>query len=180
VQCLLKASLFGDGADLVVFIGRPFDLVDAGDAIHHSAAQVGRAHLRHPDLLRPFDLLGVIVPERIHLEVCADALHPIVVEDLSGLLSVSEVLVLVIRRVAQLDDLDAQRLHILQQAREIVVDDPLPMRIGLAADRQIQRIRVQLQSAGSKEPGDCRARSGLLEELTSRDHSHRRLLAADG
>ncbi len=70
-------------------------------------------------------------------------------------------------RRAQLDPLDADVLQRLQEAGEIAVLDQLPVGIGLAADRQAQRIRMELDAGRSQEADDRGVRSRFLEELSS-------------
>ena len=161
MQGLLQAGLLGHGADLVVFVRRALDLVDRRHAVGHLAAEIGGAHLRHADLLRPLDLFRLIGPERVHLKVRADALHAVVVQDLPRQLPVGEVLVLVVGRVAQLDDLDADPLHVLEQPGELAGHDPRAMGIRLAPDRQAERIGPKLHAARGEEPDDSRVGAGL-------------------
>src|SRR5688500_10986072 len=95
-----------------------------------------------------------------------------ILDDLPGQLRVREAGELAVRGRAQLDDADAERLHVAAQSREVAVLDALPMRVGLAPDRQAQRIRLKLSRAEGHERGRGGRRGGLLQKLTSRDLGH--------
>ena len=131
--------------------------------------------------LRPLDLLALGFAQRVHREMGAQALHPVVVEDLPGLFAVGQARELVVRRIAQLDDLDAEGFHVLEQPGELPFDDPLAMRIRLAADRQTERVRVSPAARrGRQEPCDSGIGCGLLEEFSPRHCTHRALLYVPG
>jgi hypothetical protein len=105
--------------------------------------------------------------------VRAQALQAVVVHDLPGLLAVGEARELLVGRVAQLDHLDADRLHVLEQSREVSLDDALAVRVGLTANRQPERIGECPARPGGQEAGDRGISGGLPEELSSGHSAHR-------
>src|SRR3954464_12013296 len=107
----------------------------------------------------------------------AQTLHAVVVENLPRLLAVGETLELAIRRIAEFDDLDPDRLHVFQQSSEVPLHDPVAMRVRLTADREAKRVRVRGPAGcDGEEPGDSGVSRGLLEELSPRHGIHTALL----
>src|ERR1039457_5513220 len=66
VQTLLHASLRGHSRDLVVFVGRPFHLVERRVPPAVPVTQACRNHLRDADFFRPLDALLLAASQFAH------------------------------------------------------------------------------------------------------------------
>ena len=138
--------------------------------------QAGRAHLRHADVLGPRDRLVLFVAQLAQLEMRADALETVILDDLTRLLSVREAGELAIGRRAQFQIPHSEIRQILAKARQIAIFDPLAMRIGLASDRNAHRIGAESTHTGGDQTGGGRAGCGLPKKLPSRNGRHKFLL----
>ena len=167
VQELLNARPGRHFSDLVVLVRRLLDGIHGGDAVLHGPVQAGRTHLRHANALGPVNRLLLLVSEFIQVKVGARALQPVVFHDLPGLFGVREAGELLVPRRAQLQAPNSQGGHVLAQPRKVTILDPLPVGIGLAPDRQPERIGAKFPGADAQEPGHCGIHSRLLEKLSS-------------
>lgn len=140
---------------LLYLVARALHFLERRHAVGDLAEHARRAHLIQPDVVRPLD--GLLVREAVliailgHREMRAHRFHAVVVENLARLLAVNQALELRIAGRAQLDLLDADSLHVLQQSGQVAALDAGEVRVGLAADRQAERIGVELDAARRHE-----------------------------
>ena len=165
VQPLLNACLRSNRRNLVVFVGRPFHIVHRRVV---PRAERSGDHLRDADVFRPRDALGLPLAQLSHAEVTALTLQSVIGEDLLHLLAVGERRELgVPERRAHLDALDANLREDLREAGKVAVLDHGSVRIGLTADGQTQRVRVEIRDVRGDKPGHGGVGRRHSEELAS-------------
>jgi hypothetical protein len=129
--------------------------------------------LLEPHVLRPGDRPLEVVAELGEHEVAAHGLEAVVLDLLAhGLGIVHQAVEFLIERAAwqrttQLELIDANALQLLEQPDEIAISDHLAMRIGLAADRQAQRVGTERHRRRRKHSRHRRPNHRLLQKLTS-------------
>src|SRR6476620_4142677 len=180
VEPLLQPGLPGLGADCVVSVSEPLDIVHrriarAVEARHHD--------LREPALFRPADGLRQLLGRELgHVHVRADASEIVIRQHARELCGGDRVqapeaeIVLRVPGGAELDRLDARVRQHLHRARKVLVDG-FAVRKRLAADRPAIRTGAEDGALGERRPrGSGGAAGCVLNERASRDGRHFTLL----